>query len=87
MIKRRGLDLEFEYEDKVWSLRPDERYCDLIEYQILKNYNGGLLLHNYTPCDHVGKICGQHGYIWIGLRINGNKTECIQTRVIRKQVV
>ena len=88
VIKRRGLDLKFEHEDKVWSLPPDEQHCDhLIGQRVLKNYDGGLLLRNYTPCDHVGKVCDRDEYICIGARINGSKIECIETEVNRKQAV
>ena len=88
VIKRRRLDLKFEHEDKVLSLPPYEQHCDhLTGQRVLKDYDGGVLLHNYTPCDHVGKICVRHEYMWIGFRINGNKIECIETEVNKKQVV
>ena len=87
MINRRGLDLKFENEDEVWSLHPDEQHCDhLIGQRGLKNDDEGLLLHNYTPCDHVGKVRDRDECIWIGARINGSKIECIETEVNRKQV-
>ena len=50
----------------------------LYKYQVHKNGNGRLLLHNYKPCDHVGKICDRNEDIGIDLRINGSKIECIE---------
>ena len=38
------------------------------------DHEGGLLLHNYKPCDH------EIDDIDIGLRINGSKIECIDLR-------
>ena len=57
----------------------NEQCCDhVIGYQVRRNDDGGLLLHSYKPCDHVGEICDRNKDIGIGLRINGSKIECIE---------
>ena len=67
VIKRRGPDLEFE-----------------------DDYEGGLLPHNYTPgddheCDNPEDCeCDNYEddeFIYIKLRINGVKIECIDNRL------
>ena len=58
VIKWRGLDLKFEHEYEVWSLPPNEQcYDHLIKYQVRKNDDKELLLHNYKSCYHVGEEC------------------------------
>ena len=39
----------------------------------------GLLVHDYKPCDHEDN-CNENYGMLIGLRINGNKIECIYAR-------
>ena len=73
-----GLNLKFELEYEVWSLPPSESCCDMIEYQVRKKDDGGLLLRNHKPCDHVGENWDQSDDMVIGLRINGSKIECIE---------
>ena len=80
VIKRRGLNLKFEHEYEVWTLPPNEIYCDLFNNQVRKNDDGGLLLRNYKTCNHVGEECDGDNVINIGLRINGTKIECIDLR-------
>ena len=47
VIKCRGLNLEFECVDEIWTLLLNELCCDLIKDQVCENKYVGLLLRNY----------------------------------------
>ena len=53
--------------------------CQGLNLAFEYEYEGGLLLHNYKPCDHDEDDVCDHEIddIDIGLRINGSKIECI----------
>ena len=81
VIKRRGLNLEFEYEHEKWAFNAngeEEIYCDLIKDKFRTYKDSGLLIHDYKPCFHVDEACVQTGDTAIGLRINRGKIECTE---------